>query len=89
MDYGMFGNFEKAKRYVEERDRRVRFETLKVTFMGDNNDHTVTLQNDKWHCTCDFFKTRSRCCHTIALEMILEGMLPEMAVDEVAATTAV
>jgi len=89
MDYGMIGKIEKAKRYVEERDRRVRFETLKVTFMGDNNDHTVTLQNDKWHCTCDFFKTRSRCCHTIALEMILKGMLPEMAVDEVTTTTGV
>lgn len=89
MDYGMIGKIEKAKRYVEERDRRIRFETLKVTFMGENNKHTVTLQDGRWYCTCDFFKTRERCSHTIALEMILEGMLPEMPIDEVAATTAV
>jgi len=89
MDYGMIGKIEKAKRYAEERDRRIRFETLKVTFMGENNKHTVTLQNGHWHCNCDFFKTRERCSHTIALEMILEGMLPEMPIDEVAATTAV
>ena len=89
MDYGMIGKIEKAKRYAEERDRRIRFETLKVTFMGENNKHMVTLQNGHWHCNCDFFKTRERCSHTIALEMILEGMLPEMPIDEVAATTAV
>lgn len=76
MDYGMIGKLEKAKRYAEERDR-IHFETLKVTFSGENNQHTVTLLDGKWQCTCDFFQTRGRCSHTMALEIILKDMLPE------------
>lgn len=77
MDYGMIGKIEKAKRYAQERDR-VRFEALKVTFDGQNNPHTVYLENGEWRCDCDFFQSRGRCSHTMALEMILEGMLPEL-----------
>lgn len=77
MDYGMIGKIEKAKRYAQERDR-VRFEALKVTFDGQNNPHTVYLEDGEWRCDCDFFQSRGRCSHTMALEMILEGMLPEL-----------
>lgn len=76
MDYGMIGKIEKAKRYAEERDR-VRFDQLKVTFDGTNNPHTVHMEDGVWQCDCDFFQSRGRCSHTMALEMILEGMLPE------------
>ncbi len=76
MDYGMIGKIEKAKRYAQERDR-IKFNNMTVTFQGTNNTHTVTLQDAQWHCTCDFFKTRGRCSHTMALEIILEKMLPE------------
>jgi hypothetical protein len=78
MDYGMIGKIEKAKRYAEERDR-IHIESLKVTLEGENNPHTVTLTEGIWHCDCDFFHSRARCSHTMALEMILEGMLPETA----------
>ena len=74
MDYGMIGKIEKAKRYSQERNR-IRFESLTVTFDGDNNPHTVHFKNNEWQCDCDFFHTRGRCSHTMALEMILEGML--------------
>lgn len=77
MDYGMIGKIEKAKRYAAERDR-IRIESLTVTFEGENNPHTVNLENGDWQCDCDFFQTRSRCSHTMALEMILDGMLPEI-----------
>ncbi len=76
MDYGMIGKLEKAKRYAEERDR-ITFNSLNVSFRGANNVHTVTLQDGKWRCTCDFFQTRGRCSHTMALEIILKDMLPE------------
>ena len=79
MDYGMIGKIDKAKRYAEERDR-IRFENLKVTFEGDNNPHTVTLMDGIWKCDCDFFQTRGRCSHTMALEIILDGMLPKEAI---------
>lgn len=80
MDYGMIGKLQKAKRYAEERDR-ITFHAMKVSFQGTNNVHTVTMDEGIWHCTCDFFQTRGRCSHTMALEIILEGMLPE-TVDE-------
>ena len=76
MDYGMIGKISKAKRYAEERDR-IHFEQLTVTFNGDNNPHTVHLDSGDWQCDCDFFLTRGRCSHTMALEIILQGMLPE------------
>jgi hypothetical protein len=74
MDYGMIGKIEKAKRYAQERNR-IRFESLTVMFDGDNNPHTVHFKNSEWQCDCDFFHTRGRCSHTMALEMVLEGML--------------
>jgi hypothetical protein len=76
MDYGMIGKIEKAKRYAEQRDR-IRIESLTVTFEGTNNPHTVYYQNDLWQCDCDFFQSRGRCSHTMALEMILNGMIRE------------
>jgi carotenoid cleavage dioxygenase-like enzyme len=76
MDYGMIGKIEKAKRYASERNR-IHFEAFTVTFDGDNNPHTVQFSNGEWTCDCDFFKTRGRCSHTMALEMILEGMIAE------------
>jgi hypothetical protein len=77
----MIGKIEKAKRYAEERDR-IRIESLTVTFEGDNNPHTVNLENGTWRCDCDFFQTRGRCSHTMALETILDGMLPESVLEE-------
>ncbi|MDF1519120.1 MAG: SWIM zinc finger family protein [Brevefilum sp.] len=74
MDYGLIGKIEKAKRYAEERER-ITFKSFTVTFEGENNDHTVTYDEGQWHCTCDFFQTRGRCSHTMALETILEEMV--------------
>jgi hypothetical protein len=79
MDYGMIGKIDKAKRYAEQRDR-IRFESLQVTFEGENNPHSVTLNNGIWQCDCDFFQSRGRCSHTMAMEMILEDMLPESVI---------
>ncbi len=75
MDYGMIGKIEKAKRYAEERDR-ICIKDFRVTFEGDNNPHTVTFEEGVWSCDCNFFITRGVCSHTMALERILEGMLP-------------
>ena len=76
MDSGMIGKIEKAKRYAAQPDR-IRFESLTVTFDGENNPHTVHFRDGTWQCDCDFFHTRGRCSHTMALEMILGAMLPE------------
>lgn len=76
MDYGMIGKIEKAKRYSKQRDR-IRIDSLTVTFEGENNPHTVNFNGGMWQCDCDFFQSRNRCSHTMALEMILEGMIRE------------
>jgi hypothetical protein len=81
MDYGMIGKIQKAKRYAEQRER-IHIESLTVTFAGENNPHTVHLENGIWHCDCDFFQSRARCSHTMALEIIMEGMLPESVFKE-------
>ncbi|MBG0788599.1 MAG: SWIM zinc finger family protein [Anaerolineaceae bacterium] len=74
MDSGLIGKIEKAKRYANQRDR-ITFTKFTVTFKGENNDHTVTYDNGQWDCDCDFFQSRGRCSHTMALEMILEDMV--------------
>lgn len=80
MDYGMIGKIEKAKRYAQER-KRIHLDSMTVTFEGENNDHVVQFEGGEWKCDCDFFHTRSRCSHTMALEMILEGLVPEKATE--------
>ncbi len=77
MDSGMIGKIQKAKRYAQERDR-FHFESLSVRVDGTNNDHRVTLEDGKLSCTCDFYRTRGMCSHTMAMEEILADMLPEM-----------
>ncbi|MBI4926241.1 MAG: SWIM zinc finger family protein [Anaerolineae bacterium] len=74
MDYGMIGKIEKAKRYAKEKNR-IHFNQFTVTMDGENNAHTVTYDGAEWKCDCEFFHSRGRCSHTMALEMILEGMI--------------
>lgn len=81
MDYGMIGKIEKAKRYAEERDR-IQVASFKVTFDGKNNPHEVSFENGVWQCDCSFFRTRGHCSHTMALEIILKGMLPEPPIED-------
>ena len=76
MDYGLIGKIDKAKRYAQQRDR-IHFDSFTVTFEGENNPHTVHFNHGEWQCDCAFFQSRGRCSHTMALEMILEGMIRE------------
>ncbi len=76
MDNGMIRKYTKAKQYAEERDR-IKFSGFTVNFDGKNNPHTVTYQNGDWQCDCEYFIGRGRCSHTMALEIILNGMLAE------------
>lgn len=73
MDYSMIGKIEKAKRYAQERER-FEFHSFKVTVKGDNNAHVVEYLDGIWTCDCEYFQTRGRCVHTMALETILEDM---------------
>ncbi|MCS6802344.1 MAG: hypothetical protein RMM58_13045 [Chloroflexota bacterium] len=78
MNSSVIGKIEKARRYAQERNR-IHFTSLSATFHGENADHTVTLENGRWHCSCHFFKGWNFCSHTMAFERVLEGMLPATA----------
>ncbi len=77
----VIGKIEKAKRYAQERNR-MQFKSLSVDFHGENGDHKVSLEGDKWRCTCDFFAGYAVCAHTMALERVLEGMIPAAAASQ-------
>lgn len=76
MDYGMIGKIEKAKRYAEERTR-IHFQNFTVNFDGENGSHTVNFDGKHLRCDCNFFNSRGVCSHTMALEKVLVGMVPE------------
>ena len=73
---------EKANRYVHEKDR-IQFQDFEAVFHGENSEHHFGFKDQKWHCDCDFFKSRGVCSHTMAMERLLTGLLsaaPQVAV---------
>ena len=76
MNSGLIGKIEKAKRYAQERGRRIHVRGLQAEIDGDNDRHSVMLDGESWRCTCEFFAGWGACAHTMALERILDGMLP-------------
>ena len=79
MNSSVIGKIEKARRYAQERER-MKVTALEVSFHGDNDDHKVSFDGQKWHCTCDFFANGyNACAHTMALERVLDGMMPAAA----------
>ena len=70
----VIGKIEKAKRYAEEKGR-VTFSSFVVTFRGENDDHKVEYSDGNLTCTCTF-------CHSMALQRMLEEMLPPVEVPQ-------
>jgi hypothetical protein len=75
MQSSFIGKVEKAKVYARER-HRMKIDGLHVSFHGENSDHEVAIADGKWSCNCDFFLSWHVCSHTMALERVLEGMVP-------------
>lgn len=78
MQSSLIGKLEKAKLYAQERDR-ITFTEFKVKFRGGSDDYEISFEDGKWHCTCNFFSTWDTCSHSMAMERVLENMLPEEA----------
>ena len=74
MNSSMVNKIVKAKQYAQE-PHRVNFEHLEVSFEGDNGSHRVRFDNNVWDCSCDFFAAWKICCHTMAMERLLEPMI--------------
>lgn len=75
MHSSMIGKIAKAKIYAQEPDR-MQFNSFEATFRGENDTHTVSVNDGAWHCTCRFFGDWGTCCHTMAAERILGQMIP-------------
>jgi len=78
MQSSLIGKVEKARRYAQETER-VTFSELSVKFRGENNDYDTSYKDGQWHCSCHFFSNWGLCSHTMALQKILENMLPDDA----------
>jgi len=81
LNSSLIGKIEKAQRYAKEHDR-FRFDSLSVQVEGDNGSHAVTLRDNHWSCACDFFAGWRVCSHTMAIERLLDGMLPKEAIGQ-------
>ena len=75
MQSSLISKIEKAKRYAQERDR-VTFSEFSLNFRGEHDNHTLSYNKGKWHCSCYFFSTCGQCSHRMAMERILGEMLP-------------
>lgn len=76
MHSSLIGKVEKAKRYAQERDR-ITFLDFTAQFRGEHDTYALNYKEGRWHCSCHFFGGWGVCSHTMALEKILAGMLPE------------
>ena len=80
MNSSLIGKIEKARRYSDERQDRISFEEFVVNLRGDNGTHQVRLKGGILSCNCDFYTVWSTCSHTMTMERILTGMVPEQPV---------
>ena len=76
MQSSLIGKIEKAKHYAQETER-VTFSEFSVEFKGEHDNYITSYKEKKWHCSCHFFSSWGLCSHTMALERILDNMLPE------------
>jgi hypothetical protein len=79
MNSSLIGKIEKARTYAGE-PSRFTISNLTATVHGDNSDHEVTINQGQWSCNCDYFSSHSVCSHTMALERLLQGMVPAQPV---------
>jgi hypothetical protein len=78
MKSSLIGKIQKANLYAKEPDR-VRIQEFVTQFQGDNDSHTVSYRDGRWHCSCNFFESWAICSHAMALEKLMGQMLPREA----------
>ena len=81
MHSSIISKIEKARAYAEERER-VNITGFSAIFRGNHNEYQVSYNGRDWSCSCPFFASHSLCSHTMALQRMLEGMLPKEAKAE-------
>lgn len=79
MDSSFVRKAEKAKDYALQPDR-ITINSCKAEFRGDNGEHTITYEGEEWHCDCDYYVGRDNCTHVMAMQLMLESIVPAEAV---------
>ena len=74
----LIGKVEKAQRYAQERER-VSFVQFSASFRGEHDIHHVTYDEGNWWCSCNHFSVNQLCSHVMAIERMLEDMIPQGA----------
>ena len=78
MHSSLIGKIQKANLYAREPER-LSFTQFSTVFRGENDSHTVSYEQGRWTCTCDFFHGWGLCSHTMAIEKLMGPMLPKEA----------
>ena len=78
LNSSLIGKIQKSLIYAAERDR-VSLSQFTATFRGDHDTYTIAYQQGVWKCTCHFFEGHGLCSHSLALQRMLEGMMPHRA----------
>ena len=78
MHSSIINKIEKARAYADQKDR-VLINSISVSFRGNHDEYLVSYDMGAWSCQCAFFQSHTMCSHTMALERMLEGMLPKEA----------
>ena len=76
MQSSLYSKIEKARIYAEQPER-FELTALRCVVQGDSAPHTAELGPDGWRCDCRFFLDYGTCAHTMALERLLDQLLPE------------
>jgi len=66
---------EKAQKYATEPERFQLLE-IKLRMKSTHDIRQVELISGKWSCTCEFFRERNTCSHIMAVQEILQALLP-------------
>ena len=74
MDSSLVRKIEKAKDYALQPER-IKFAQYKATFKGNNDDYEISYEAGTWRCSCHYFSGHDTCSHTMAMQIILEGMV--------------
>ncbi|MGB1285611.1 MAG: SWIM zinc finger family protein [Aggregatilineales bacterium] len=68
----------KSKRYANETDR-LKVLSFSASFEGDNKPHNIRYENGEWFSSSSYFQTHGIGAYTMALEIMLEGMVEPMS----------
>lgn len=71
----LIGKVQKAQLYAREKERVI-ISSFKATFQGEHDCYEIRYDEGAWYCSCKRFGDNGFCSHTMAIERMMEGMLP-------------